>query len=99
MVIDEDVYLEHYGVKGQKWGVRKSKSSNTKTTKPKKKSLTAKEKRVRSEKRIRTAQKVLGTAATAVYAAAFISSMFSSPTSNKKYRIGPCPSYLLYAFV
>ena len=27
MIIDEAVYLEHHGVKGQKWGVRKKKTS------------------------------------------------------------------------
>lgn len=25
MIVDEEVYLEHYGVKGMKWGVRKDK--------------------------------------------------------------------------
>lgn len=30
MIIDEDVYLEHHGVKGMKWGVRKNRNSTPK---------------------------------------------------------------------
>ncbi len=29
MVIDEDIYLEHFGVKGMQWGVRKSNTSSS----------------------------------------------------------------------
>jgi len=28
MIIDEDDFLEHFGVKGQKWGVRKKRESS-----------------------------------------------------------------------
>jgi hypothetical protein len=38
VVPDEDVYLEHFGVMGMKWGIRNNKgtkSSNRKRTKPK----------------------------------------------------------------
>lgn len=28
MIIDEEVYVEHFGVKGQKWGVRKERISD-----------------------------------------------------------------------
>lgn len=31
MIVDEDVYLEHFGVKGMKWGVRREKQE-TQTT-------------------------------------------------------------------
>ena len=30
MIIDEDVYLEHFGVKGMRWGVRNQKRGGTK---------------------------------------------------------------------
>jgi len=38
MIIDEDVsdFLEHYGVKGQKWGVRNARKGRVKTSKKKK---------------------------------------------------------------
>jgi Ni,Fe-hydrogenase III small subunit len=29
MIVDEEVYLKHFGVKGMRWGQRKSTSSNT----------------------------------------------------------------------
>ncbi len=36
MIVDEDIYLEHFGVKGMKWGIRNNKGnaeSNQKITK------------------------------------------------------------------
>ncbi|MBA2727658.1 MAG: hypothetical protein H0U49_05745 [Parachlamydiaceae bacterium] len=33
MVIDEDIYLEHFGVKGMQWGVRKAVSGSVSTGK------------------------------------------------------------------
>ncbi len=35
MIIEEDIYLEHFGIKGMQWGVRKSKTSSSKGTKGK----------------------------------------------------------------
>lgn len=29
MIVEEEVYLEHFGVKGMKWGVRKERNSNS----------------------------------------------------------------------
>lgn len=33
MIIDEDAYIEHFGVKGMRWGVRKENKSSSSTTK------------------------------------------------------------------
>ena len=35
MIIDEEDYLEHFGVQGMKWGVRKDSSNIDKQTQPK----------------------------------------------------------------
>ncbi len=80
MIIDEEVYLAHYGKKGMRWGVRKSGSLKTK-----KKPLTAREKRVKNLKRKQAAGKAVSAVVTAAYVATFIGSVFSSPTTNKKY--------------
>lgn len=44
MIISEDVYLEHFGVKGMKWGRRKSRTSEStnQSLAPKKKHKAAK---------------------------------------------------------
>lgn len=39
MIIDEEVYLEHFGKKGMKWGVRKDSSSDSKRVSNKKKAV------------------------------------------------------------
>ncbi len=51
VVPDEDVYLEHFGIKGMKWGItnkKGSKSSSRKKAKPKKRKLTARQKQLRN---------------------------------------------------
>lgn len=45
MIMDEGDYLEHFGVKGMKWGVRKQRTpSNEVSSTPKKKKLTPEQK-------------------------------------------------------
>ena len=68
MIINEDVYLEHYGVKGQKWGVRNNKSKTP---------LTAAQRRKRNTRIV----KAVNYALVAVWVASFFSST-SSSTSN-----------------
>ncbi len=97
MIIDEDVYLEHFndttidqevdaflkhfGVKGMQWGVRNKRS----TSSSKKAPLTAKEKREKVRKRNERIVKGMGYA----YAALFVSSFFISSGDTKANTIKP----------
>lgn len=68
MIINEETYLEHFGVKGMQWGVRKDR-----------KLLTPKEKQRRAQR----ARKVTSAALTGIFIASIMSSPRSRvPVSN-----------------
>ena len=71
-VLEENDYLEHYGVKGQKWGVRKQK--RTGETKSSNRLNRAKTfvKKAAGNKKVQTFVKVAGTVSTAVAVAALL---------------------------
>lgn len=80
MIVDEDIYLEHYGKKGMQWGVR------NKSNKPK---PTAKEKRAKSKKRKETVNKVASGVITAVMVAGYVSSILAATGGTKTSNIRP----------
>lgn len=68
MIIDEDIYLEHHGVKGMKWGVRKDNAVVGKRKKP----LTQKERRRRRERNIKYANRAVLAAFASLYVATIV---------------------------
>lgn len=47
MIIDEDGYLEHYGTKGMKWGVRRDQSRDARTARIKSGTASKRDKLIR----------------------------------------------------
>ncbi len=83
MIIDEDIYLEHWGVKGMKWGIRNNQSSNKKVSKTGSKSKKLTPMQIR-EKRIKTLNKVVFGITATLYVASILSSLGNHKTSTIK---------------
>jgi len=89
-VSDQEVedFLEHVGVKGMKWGTRKSssdKNNNQGSKSSTKPPLTAKQKKEKDRKKQEIFNKVLSAGVATVYAAMFISSILVS-AENQKFK-------------
>ncbi len=82
MIIDEDIYLEHFGVKGMRWGVSNERSTDNSDKPPLTAKEKAKEKKERSEKRKKTVGKVAYGVFVAVYLASFLSEFGDTRTST-----------------
>lgn len=72
MILEEKVYLEHYGKKGMKWGKRNTKAGRYSTPKE---PLTKREREIRNRKRGNRA-------ATIVIGAIYVASLFAPPSKN-----------------
>ncbi|MBA2727659.1 MAG: hypothetical protein H0U49_05750 [Parachlamydiaceae bacterium] len=77
MIIEEDIYLEHFGVKGMQWGVRNTSGSKSKS-KPK---LTAAELRARKKRINSNVNKALAVVVVASYASTILNAYGSTRTS------------------
>jgi hypothetical protein len=73
MLITEEAYLQHYGKKGMKWGVRK-----------KKKPLTAKERQRKTERNVKIAKGVITTGLTVLWLSSFF--VEGSKTTSGSYK-------------
>ena len=73
MFIDEEVYLEHYGVKGMKWGVRRERR------KAKLAAMTPKERAAAKRKRKRRINNGISLALGAIWLGLFLSEKGSRP--------------------
>lgn len=78
MIIEEEYYLEHFGVKGMKWGVRKQKSA----------SETAGPPPAKVKKKLTPAQRQrrVNTALLALSGAIFVARIASASRTNQKIR-------------
>lgn len=77
MIIEEKVYLEHFGKKGMHWGIRNKKPKPT---------LTAAQRQKRRERRVNTGVTVLKVAIIAAWVAAFLGTKGKTKaTSYKSY--------------
>lgn len=84
MIIDEEVYLEHFGVKGMKWGVRNFRNTQKKRKlnkygDKKAKPLTKSQKESRKDRTITRA--IIGTRM--AVGAAFVAAMYASRDKGK----------------
>lgn len=75
MIIDAEVYLEHYGVPGMKWGVRKARSERTPEE--------AAARSARNKKIAKTAA-VVGVAAVAAVGAVYVNRQIKQANLNTK---------------
>ncbi len=80
MIVDEEIYLEHYGKKGMQWGVR-NKSNKT--------PLTAKEKKQKRQKRIDKGAQIVGTALYAAVVLSYVSHILNISGGTRTSNIRP----------
>jgi len=81
MIVDEQSYLMHYGIKGQKWGIRKQQATaSDNSSKPKKPPLTREQKL----KRVEIGLKVIG-------GALAVASILAKAHGNSKIRASNDP--------
>lgn len=86
MILDEDSYISHYGVKGMKWGVRKTLRERKQKREAHLATLTPRQRNaeIRNRKR-KNAQRVRNAVGLAV-TAAWVSTIMSSPSGGSSVR-------------
>jgi hypothetical protein len=70
-----DIFLEHFGVKGMKWGIRNDKRGSRNVSKE---PITAAQKRAKQKRNAKRVNRVIGSTVAVLYIAALLSPMNSS---------------------